>query len=74
MDTTTHAAQFPARLKQLRAAARMTQRELADRAGVHIDTVAKWEAGGREPLLTQLAALARALGVPPGDLFRPADV
>lgn len=36
---------FGERLKSLRKAADITQQELADRVGVHLQTVSKWERG-----------------------------
>jgi DNA-binding Xre family transcriptional regulator len=58
------------RLKELRAAARMSQAELARRADVRRATVIELEAGtARRVTLTVLERLARALGVPVGELL-----
>src|SRR5579872_1832895 len=40
---------FPERLKELRQEKGLTQKELAERAGVSPRAVAKWEQGDREP-------------------------
>ncbi len=69
---------FGARLKSLRKAAGMTQQELADGLGVHLQTVSKWERDVSKPdfsLLGEIAAalrvsLERLLGLPEeGELF-----
>jgi len=60
----------PDRLRQLRIAARLTQRELAERTGTDPGTIGKYESGDRTPYVDRLAALAAALGVTPGELTR----
>jgi transcriptional regulator with XRE-family HTH domain len=55
---------YPETLKALRAKRRLTQAQLAERAGVHQVTVAKLEAGMRRPGLAVLQKLATALRVP----------
>jgi transcriptional regulator with XRE-family HTH domain len=69
---------FAGRLRELRAAAGLTQRELAERAGVSQRGLAQWEIGRREPGWRSVLALAEALGVdctafarPPGKLPPP---
>ncbi|HEY7157275.1 MAG TPA: helix-turn-helix transcriptional regulator [Gemmataceae bacterium] len=54
---------FAARLRELRSAANLTQGELAKRAGLHRQGIAKLEMGEREPAWATVQALARALGV-----------
>lgn len=64
------------RLKKLRKSAGLTQTELADRMGVHPQTISKWERGISQPDISQLAALASALGVSIEELFggeKPAE-
>ena len=51
-------------LKQVRAAKRLTQTELATKAGVSRAYVFRLEAGGADPTLGILQKLAKALGVP----------
>lgn len=48
----------------------MTQHELGKRAGISGSQVYRLEAAEREPRLSTLIALARALGKDPGDLVR----
>jgi predicted nucleotidyltransferase/DNA-binding XRE family transcriptional regulator len=50
-------------LRQARSRARLTQRELARRAGVAQSVVAAYESGTREPSLGTLAALVEAAGI-----------
>jgi transcriptional regulator with XRE-family HTH domain len=54
---------FAKRLRELRDAAKMTQTELAERAGSHRQTIAQLETGVRKPTWETVQALARALGV-----------
>jgi transcriptional regulator with XRE-family HTH domain len=58
----------PDKLRAARAAAGLSQRALARRAGVPTTTIAKWEGGFHRPYAGKLAALALALGVPPAAL------
>ena len=51
------------RLKQLRRARRLTQEQLAERAGLSYKFVGEVERGQGNPTLTTMAALAEALGV-----------
>ena len=52
-----------ATLKELREAAGLTQLQLSARLGVTPGTVYNWERGQGEPKASQVAALARVLGV-----------
>jgi transcriptional regulator with XRE-family HTH domain len=64
------------RLIQLRESAGLTQRALAVRADVTVNTVSELERGVNDnPELKTLLALAKALGVPVADLLNgdPAD-
>ena len=54
---------FAARLRELRVAARLTQGQLAEKAGVKRGAIARWELGTREPSWSNVVALADALGV-----------
>ena len=51
------------RIKQLREAAGMSQRELGERIGISGPAVAMWESGKNRPSLTNLEKLADVLGV-----------
>jgi transcriptional regulator with XRE-family HTH domain len=55
--------QVGARLKQLRQARRLTQEQLAERAGLSYKFIGEVERGRGNPTLTTLAALSTALGV-----------
>jgi transcriptional regulator with XRE-family HTH domain len=57
------AAFFGPRLRELREEAGLTQEQLAERAGVKRDAVARWERNNREPSWGNVLALAQALGV-----------
>ena len=54
---------FATRLRALRDDAKMTQHELAERAGMHRQAIAKLETGVTRPTWDTVQALARALGV-----------
>lgn len=54
---------FGARLKELREGRGLTQKDLADRAGVSKGAISNWEQGIREPSLVNATRLADALGV-----------
>lgn len=58
-----------ARLRQLRHARRLTQEQLAERAGLSYKFVGEVERGLGNPTLTTLAALSEALGVGLVDLL-----
>lgn len=51
------------RIKQLREAAGLSQRELGKRIGISGPAVAMWESGENRPSLTNLEKLADVLGV-----------
>jgi transcriptional regulator with XRE-family HTH domain len=55
--------QVGARLKQLRQARRLTQEQLAEKAGLSYKFIGEVERGRGNPTLTTLAALSSALGV-----------
>lgn len=48
----------------------LTQQQLGDRLGTSDVTVSRWETGKRKPDLDAQAAIAEALGISPGDLYR----
>lgn len=60
---------FGQRLRQLRAAAGLSQAELAFRAGLHPTYVSGVERGQRNVSLVNIHELARALDVPVPKLF-----
>ena len=51
------------RIKELREAAGMSQRELGERSGISGPAVAMWDSGENRPSLTNLEKLADVLGV-----------
>ena len=57
-------------LNQLLEEKRLNQRELADKMGVHINTVNYWLNGHRKPRETQLQSLADILGRPYEEVWR----
>jgi transcriptional regulator with XRE-family HTH domain len=54
---------FPARLRELREAAGLTQQALADASGLTREGVAQLETGRRSPTWATVLALASALGI-----------
>jgi len=54
---------FGARLKELREAAKLSQAQLAEQAGMNVFGIAKLEQGQREPSWATVQSLAKALGV-----------
>lgn len=52
------------RVKELRTAAGMTQKALADQLGVTVPTVSKWELGLRTPELERVFRMTLIFGVP----------
>lgn len=51
------------RVKELRTAAGMTQKALADQLGVTVPTVSKWELGQRTPELERVFRMTLIFGV-----------
>jgi transcriptional regulator with XRE-family HTH domain len=63
-----------AKLRRLRLRRWMYQYQLADKAGLHKETVRRIEGGeDTQPRMSTLLALAQALGVPPEELLEDAD-
>ena len=60
-------------LKRVRVRRALTQRELAERAGVDKNTVALAERDRVEPHMTTIRALAEALRVDPAELVEGGD-
>ena len=52
------------RVKELRTAAGMTQKALADQLGVTVPTLSKWELGQRTPELERVFRMTLIFGVP----------
>lgn len=60
---------FAAKLKELRASRGLTQAELAEKADVSATYVSEMETADTTPGIDLIERLARALGVPPGELL-----
>lgn len=58
------------RVKELRTAAGMTQKALADQLGVTVPTVSKWELGQRTPELERVFRMTLIFGVPIEDIVQ----
>ena len=63
-----------ANVRRLRQDAGLTQFQLAAASGVELRYVAKIEAGEANPSAMIMIRLAVALGVKPGNLFKPAKL
>ena len=61
-------AQDVASLRELRLARVLSQRDLAEKAGVTAKTVVDLELGRQEPRLRTIRAIAGALGVEPSEV------
>jgi transcriptional regulator with XRE-family HTH domain len=61
------------KLKALREAACMTQKQLATAAGIPLGTLRNWEQDYRSPLLSTAGLVARALRVSLDELYVPPE-
>jgi transcriptional regulator with XRE-family HTH domain len=61
---------FGVRIRNLRKKQRLSQEELADKAGLHPTYVGGVERGERNPSFESILKIADALEVSPGQLFR----
>ena len=57
-------------LRRLRKERELTQEEVGHRSGVHPTEVSRIEAGKRDPQVSTVERLAKALGVHASDLLR----
>ena len=57
-------------LRRVRKQAGLTQEQVAERSGVHATEVSRIERDKRDPQVSTLERLAKALEVSPGDLLR----
>jgi transcriptional regulator with XRE-family HTH domain len=62
--------EFGVRVRKARDSRGWTQEELATRTGLAMVQISRIERGKREVRLTTLLRLAKALGVPAGDLLK----
>lgn len=56
-------------LRAARKKLKLTQEEIGERSGVHPTEISRIEAGKRDPQVSTLLKLAKALEVPPGQLL-----
>lgn len=62
---------FGSRLRALRKKSGLTQEELAEAIGVHLNTISRWENNSDTPNMIKLHMLAEALNVQESDLISP---
>jgi transcriptional regulator with XRE-family HTH domain len=60
---------FGTKLREARESLGLTQEEVAQRSGVHATEVSRMEAGKRDPKISTLRRLAKAVEVEPGQLL-----
>lgn len=70
-DESVWLAEVRRRLREMRVHRNLTQEQLAERAGLSLDAVARIERGNRSPGLASCRRLARALGVSLTELVEP---
>lgn len=58
-------------LKAARVNADLTQKELAEKLNVTVDTVLNWESGKSEPKYSQLRQISELSGIPMDFIFVP---
>ena len=62
------------KLKDWRTKSGLSQFELSEKAGVHENTIRRWELGQREPRASEIAKLCEVLGVSEAELLNgPAE-
>jgi transcriptional regulator with XRE-family HTH domain len=64
------AAVIAANVRAAREAARLSQSQLGERAGMVVPVISRLESGKHLPSLASFLKVAEALGVPPGELLR----
>lgn len=62
-------ADLGTKLREARERSGLTQEQVAQRSGVHATEVSRIEAGKRDPRVTTLRRLAKAVEVKPGQLL-----
>ena len=61
------------KVRELRTAAGMTQKALADQLGVTVPTVSKWELGQRTPELERVFRMTLIFGVAVEDIVQQTE-
>lgn len=69
LNMTNIKSDFGKRLRKLREERKLTQEELADKAGMHFTYIGQIERGVRNPSLVNLEKLAKALEITAKELF-----
>jgi transcriptional regulator with XRE-family HTH domain len=64
-------ADLGANLREAREHLGLTQEQVAERSGVHATEVSRIEAGKRDPQVSTVLRLAKAVEVRPGQLLEP---
>lgn len=67
------AVNFPEHLAALRKQKGLTQQQLAERIGVHVVQLRRYEAGSSQPTLDVIRAMALALGISADELLFDKD-
>jgi transcriptional regulator with XRE-family HTH domain len=62
---------FAGRLRELRIAAGLSHKELADKAGINKDSLSRLELERWQPTWATIVALCKALGATPNDFIIP---
>lgn len=57
------------KIAEIRIARGLTQQQLADRSGIYLSTLSRWECGHRSPTVANLMKIAIALDVSIEDLL-----
>lgn len=64
-----HVGDLGTNLREARERLGLTQEQVAERSGVHATEVSRIEGGKRDPQVSTLLRLAKAVGVSPGRLL-----
>jgi transcriptional regulator with XRE-family HTH domain len=64
-------AKFGAELRRHREEAGLTLAALAERSGLSVGYISLIERGERDPSISTVTALAKALGISPGEFLKP---
>ena len=63
VDTSTYTGRFAVRLKTLREKAGLSVEQLAEKSGIPVQTLYKWESGQAAPAIDRFLELAEALKI-----------
>ena len=68
-DKTKAQKELSAKLRPARESAKLTQKQVADAAGVHVNVYARIECGEGNPSFEKLQSIMKVLGIKSLDLF-----